>query len=123
MRFLNKINVWCIALGLDRSLSENGSILLAGRSGIGRKSCVSLVASMLRMQIVSPSTSRDYGMREFKKELKGFLEIVAVQNKHTLLYLEDHHLVRSEFLEVLNSLISCGEIPGLFTQDEVDHAF
>lgn len=78
---------------------------------------------MLRMEVVSPSTSRDYSMREFKKELKTFLEKAAIQNKQIVLLLEDHHLVRAEFLEVLNSLISCGEVPGLFTQEEVDHAF
>lgn len=65
---------------LDRALSMPGSVLLAGRSGIGRKSCVSLISVMLRMTIVSPSTSRDYGSREFKKELKGFLEVAAGQN-------------------------------------------
>jgi len=41
---------------LDRCLSKPGGILLAGRSGIGRKSCVSLISLMLRMDIVSPST-------------------------------------------------------------------
>ena len=59
---------------LDGSLSMNGCVLLAGRSGIGRRICVSLIGTMLRMEIVSPSTSRDYGVREFKKELKVFLE-------------------------------------------------
>jgi len=98
-------------------------VLLAGRSGIGRKTCVSLTATMLRMDVVSPSTNRDYSVREFKKELKTFLELAAVQNKKTVLLIEDHHLVKSEFLEILNSLISSGEIPGLFTQEEVDHLF
>jgi len=32
-----------------------------------------------------------------------------------VLLIEEHHLVKSEFLEILNSLISSGEIPGLFT--------
>lgn len=54
-------------------------------------------------------------MREFKKELKGFLEIAAVENNPLILYIEDHHLVKPEFLELLNSLISSGEIPGLYT--------
>lgn len=62
-------------------------------------------------------------MREFKKELKGFLEIAAVENNPLILYIEDHQLVKPEFLELLNSLISSGEIPGLYTQDEVEHLF
>jgi len=31
--------------------------------------------------------------------------------------------VKSEFLEFLNSIISSGEIPGLYTMDEIDHVF
>ncbi|EGR28544.1 hypothetical protein IMG5_173090 [Ichthyophthirius multifiliis] len=108
---------------LDRALSTSGSILLSGRSGIGRRSCISLIGTMLRMEIVSPSTSRDYSTREFQKELKVFLEKAGIQNKNIILFIEDHHLVKSEFLEILNSLISSGEIPGLFTQDEVEHSF
>ncbi len=44
-----------------------------------------------------------------------FLEIAAIQNKPVLLLIEDHNLVKSEFLELLNSLISSGEIPGLYS--------
>lgn len=31
--------------------------------------------------------------------------------------------MKPEFLELLNSLISSGEIPGLYSQDEVEHLF
>lgn len=40
-----------------------------------------------------------------------------------MLYIEDHNLIKPEFLELLNSLISCGEIPGLYTMDEIEHLF
>ena len=78
---------------------------------------------MLRLEIVSPSTSRDYSIREFKKELKVFLEQAAGQNKKMVLFIEDHNLVKGEFLELLNSLISSGEIPGLFSIEEIDKLF
>lgn len=41
---------------LDRALSVPGGVLLAGRPGVGRKSCASLVATMLRIKMVTPST-------------------------------------------------------------------
>jgi len=63
---------------LDRALSMPGSILLAGRAGIGRKSCVGLASLMLRLEKVQPATTRDYSLREFKKDLKVFMEIAAV---------------------------------------------
>ena len=37
-----------------------------------------------------------------------------------VLFVEDHQLIKSEFYEYLNSLISGGEIPGLFTPQELE---
>jgi dynein heavy chain 2 len=37
-----------------------------------------------------------------------------------VLFVEDHQLLKSEFYEYLNSLISGGEIPGLFTPQELE---
>lgn len=106
---------------LDRALSTNSSVLLAGRSGIARKTCMNLTALMLGYEILTPSITKEYSIRDFRKELKHFLEIAGVGNKPCLLFLEDHQLIHSEFLELINSLISSGEIPGLFKQEEVEH--
>lgn len=51
------------------------------------------------------------------------MEIAAIQNKPLVVLIEDHNLCKPDFLELLNSLISSGEIPGLYSQEEVDHAF
>jgi len=75
------------------------------------------------MELVQPSNSRNYSVRDFRKELRQFLEIAAVQNKKVVLLVEDHNLTKGEFLELLNSLISSGEIPGLYTTDEIEHIF
>ena len=40
-----------------------------------------------------------------------------------MLFIEDFQLVKPEFLEMLNSLISSGEAPGLYTQEEIDSIF
>ena len=37
-----------------------------------------------------------------------------------MLLLEDHQIVDSKFLELINSLLSSGEIPGIFTPEELD---
>ena len=89
--------------------------------GIARKSCSRLVALMLRLEFLSPAVTKDYSLRDFKKEMKHFLELAGAQNKSCLLYIEDHHLMHPEFLELINSLISSGEIPGLYSQEEIEH--
>lgn len=64
---------------LNRALSSQSatSILLAGRSGIGRKVCVNVMSNMLNQDMLIPYTSRDYGIREFKKDLKVYMELAG----------------------------------------------
>jgi len=78
---------------------------------------------MLKMDFNTISAKKDFGLRDFKKELKVSLEMAGIQNKKIVLFVEDHNLVQPEFLELLNSLISSGEIPGLYSSEEVEHLY
>lgn len=56
----------------DRVLTTpGGSLLLAGRSGVGRRTAVGMVASMNNMKLFSPKVSRTYGLKQFKNDLKA----------------------------------------------------
>ena len=44
---------------------------MAGRSGVGRRTAVTLVAFMHQMQLFSPKVSRNYGDKQFKADLKN----------------------------------------------------
>lgn len=58
----------------ERTLSQPGaSLLLAGRAGTGRRASTQLVAHMLNMEFFTPSISRDYSMKEFKRDLKELM--------------------------------------------------
>jgi dynein heavy chain 2 len=105
----------------ERTLSQPGAnLLLAGRSGTGRKAATQLVAHLLNMEFFSPSISRDYAMKEFKRDLKEVLLKAGVEATRTCLFIEDHQLLQDEFLEYLNSLISAGEVPGLYSPEELE---
>ena len=57
---------------VDRVLTmPGGSLLMAGRSGVGRRTAVSLVANMHQMQLFSPKTFRGYSIKHFKNDLKN----------------------------------------------------
>jgi dynein heavy chain 2 len=75
---------------------------------------------MLNMEFVSPNMSREYGMKEFKRDLKVVLTMSGIEARRTCLFIEDHQLPQEEFLEYLNSLISAGEVPGLYTPEELE---
>ena len=48
------------------------------------------------------------------------MQLAGVEDKHIILLLEDHQLVDTTFLELINSLLSAGEVPGLYTPEELE---
>ena len=105
---------------IEKVLTGEGNLMLVGCSGSGRRTCLILASLILKFEIVSLNMTRDFTQREFKKELKVIIENVVNENKKQILLLEDHNFGKPEFIEMINSLIISGEIPGLFTLDEID---
>ena len=46
------------------------------------------------------------------------MQKTGVEGEHLILLLEDHQLLEPTYLELVNSLLSSGEIPGLFTASQ-----
>ncbi|XP_076446844.1 LOW QUALITY PROTEIN: cytoplasmic dynein 2 heavy chain 1-like [Babylonia areolata] len=106
---------------VDRVLtSPGGSLLLAGRSGVGRRTAVTLVSFMHNMQLFWPKVSRNYGDKQFKLDLKTVMQLAGIDGEQVVLLLEDHQFIQPQFLELINSLLSAGEVPGLYTPEEIE---
>ncbi|GFR50179.1 hypothetical protein Agub_g12346, partial [Astrephomene gubernaculifera] len=104
----------------DRVLSQpGGSLLLCGNSGVGRRSLMLLLAYMHNMDFYTPKMTKNYDLKSFRNDLKEVLRRSGVEGKPVMLFLEDHQLVSGAFLELVNSLLSGGEVPGLFTPEEL----
>lgn len=48
------------------------------------------------------------------------LQQAGIEGQQTIILLEDHQLIDPSFLEMINSLLAAGEIPGLFNSEELD---
>eukprot|EP01135_Chromosphaera_perkinsii_P005308 Nk52_evm1s338 gene=Nk52_evmTU1s338 len=106
---------------VDRVLTKpGGSLLLAGRSGVGRRSSVCLVAHMHHMKLFTPCISAHYGIKNFHSDMKQLFESIAINSEHCVLMVEDFQIVESGILENINSLLSSGEIPGLYSAAEFE---
>ncbi|KAF4324411.1 hypothetical protein G195_002224 [Phytophthora kernoviae 00238/432] len=106
---------------VERVLSEpGGSMLLVGHSGVGRRSATTLISYMLNYTMFSPSLTRNYDAGSFRTDLKSLLVKAGVEGQHYVLYLEDHHFTQDAILELTNSLLSSGEVPGLYTHEEIE---
>jgi hypothetical protein len=112
---------------IDRIITAvGGCALLVGRSGVGRRSAAALVAHMRGLTLTSPPVGRGYGLKTFFVDLKTVLATAGVEGEDVVLYLEDHHFSGAgsgggeEVLEAVNSLLSSGEVPGLYTHEELE---
>ena len=106
---------------IDRVLTvPGGSLMLSGRSGVGRRTALSVVAHMHHLELFTPHISRTYGLKQFRADLKSVMQRAGVEGVEMVFLLEDHQIVDPTFLELVNSLLSSGEVPGLFSPEELE---
>ncbi|CAM1329611.1 Uncharacterised protein at_DN1743, partial [Pycnogonum litorale] len=106
---------------MDHILTQpGGSALLAGRSGIGRRLSAAIVAHMHHDVLFTPKVSQGYVLKNFKNDLKTVMQQAGVEGEQVVLILEDHQIIDEQFLELINSILSAGEVPGLYSVEELE---
>ena len=48
------------------------------------------------------------------------MQVAGVEGREMVFLLEDHQILESAYLEMINSLLSSGEVPGLFSPEELE---
>ncbi|GMH82520.1 hypothetical protein TrST_g11065 [Triparma strigata] len=106
---------------VDRVLSQDGGhLLLVGRGGVGRRSSVTLACYMHHYKLATCNVTRDYGLPQFKNDLKAVMQLAGIEDEKVCFYLEDHQFTDDAILETVNSLLSAGEVPGLYSHEELE---
>ena len=85
-----------------------------GRAGLGRRHAVRVVANMHQMQVFSPKVVLNAAQKNFDAEVKAAVSTV-VAGEHVVLCVEHWQITSPVFLQTINSLVSSGLVPGLFT--------
>jgi len=55
-----------------------------------------------------------------KAAIKSAVQAAGIESQPTLLLLEEHHAKEESLAVMVSAIVSKGEIPGLFTADELD---
>ncbi|GAB6032228.1 Cytoplasmic dynein 2 heavy chain 1 [Chamberlinius hualienensis] len=106
---------------IDRVLNNRpGSAVILGPSGFGRRKILNLTCFVLGKSLSVLKLCRGYGIKHFKSDLKNAIQLAGIDEQDVVLLLEDHQLIDDMFVELINSVISTGEVPGLFTSAELD---
>lgn len=66
--------------------------------------------------------TKQYGITEFREDLKILYSIVGVENKPTSFLFNDTQVVDEQFLEIVNNMLSTGEVANLYKNDEIEEA-
>jgi dynein heavy chain 2 len=95
----------------DRILTfPSSSMLLVGRSGVGRRSAISIVSILHHALIMTLKVGTKYSIKSFKNDLKSAIQTSAIDGNQVYLVVEDFQMINVIFLDMLNSLLSSGEV-------------
>ncbi|KAL6445588.1 hypothetical protein ACFW04_000847 [Cataglyphis niger] len=97
-----------------------GNVLLVGIGGSGRQSLARISSYICDLSIYQVAITTHYRLPEFREDLKILYSMVGVENKPTSFLFNDTQVVEEQFLEIVNNMLSTGEVANLYKSDEME---
>ena len=108
-------------LRISRVIKQpKGYIMLIGVGGSGKSVLTRLSSFMQNYDIKELEVKKDAGMDSLKDYMKDLLQETGVVGTPICLILTDTQISNEGLLEDVNGLLNNGEVPNLFTTDELD---
>ncbi|KAK9721112.1 ATP-binding dynein motor region [Popillia japonica] len=106
---------------IDRVISQpRGNMLLVGIGGSGRQSVSRISAYICEYGTYQINVTRSYNIPEFKEDLKMLYSYTGVEAKSTNFLFNDTQITNEGFLEIINNMLSSGEVANLYKPDEFE---
>ena len=97
-----------------------GHAMLVGVGGSGKQSLSRLAAYICAYSTVQITISATYGVSDLKSDLQAMYRKTGIRQEKLLFLFTDNQITNEKFLVYLNDLLASGNIPDLYTKDEMD---
>jgi dynein heavy chain len=98
--------------------SANGNALLVGVGGSGKQSLTKLSAHICKHKFFQIQLTKSYTEKSLMEDIKILFEEIAMRNGSVSFIITDAEIKSEGFLELINSLLATGEIPGMLNKDD-----
>ncbi|KAF4019994.1 hypothetical protein G4228_011768 [Cervus hanglu yarkandensis] len=106
---------------ISRTLqSPQGYALLVGVGGSGKQSLARLAAHICSLDVFQITLTQGFGVQELRVDLANLYIRTGAKNMPTAFLLTDAQVLDESFLVLINDLLASGEIPDLFSDEDVD---
>ncbi|XP_053613118.1 dynein axonemal heavy chain 2 isoform X1 [Plodia interpunctella] len=97
-----------------------GHVLCVGIGGSGRQSLTRVASYICECNSFQVVVTKTYGIKDFREDLKLLYTSTGVDAKKTTFIFSDTQIVEDSFTEIINNLLSSGEVTNLFKPDEFE---
>lgn len=96
-----------------------GSALLVGVGGSGKQSLTRLAAYISRSKCFQITLTKQYNVNSFLDDIRELYKTAGHKRQSTTFLFTESEIKDEVYLEIINSILSTGEVPGLFAKDEM----
>ncbi|XP_012280984.2 dynein heavy chain 2, axonemal [Orussus abietinus] len=97
-----------------------GHMLLIGIGGSGRQTAGKIAAYICEGNVFQIEVTKHYRVMEFREDLKRLYTMAGVNNQLTDFIFNDSQVAEEQFLEIINTILSTGEVTNLYKDEEME---
>ena len=100
--------------------SPQYNALLIGVGGSGKQSLSRLAAFISSMEVFQINVRKGYGLQDLNHDFAILYQKAGVKNLSCVFLMSDAQVTDEKYLVLVNTFLASGEIPDLFTDDQIE---